>query len=210
MAAAINSPFQPREGEEPPLLRPSDDKMTGSHGAASVAATPRFVMTPLEPRSAFALGAAQPGPLSNGEESGETEPESVTQHIPKFRSSERVLRVPSFSQQSTKFQKLQEYEGEVLSIRGLDFVARLVDLTDKRAQRLEATFSIDEVSPSDQSLMCEGAVFYWIIGFRDYPNGQRKTEQFVRFRRLPIWTRRDIARLDARVDELRTLLQSDN
>ncbi|MGA9722562.1 MAG: hypothetical protein WBQ86_08925 [Candidatus Binatus sp.] len=209
MAVAIKSPFQLREGEERPLLRPSDDK-TGSLAAASVAATPRFVLAPLESLSAFALGAAQRGSISNGKESGETEPESVTQHIPKFSSSERVLRVPSISQQSIKFQKLQEYEGEVLSIREMDFDARLVDLTDTGAQRLEATFSIDEVSPSDKPLMREGAVFYWIIGFRDYPNGQRKTEQFVRFRRLPIWSRRDIARLDARADELRTLLQSDN
>jgi hypothetical protein len=209
MAVAIKSPFQPREGKERPLLSPSDDKMA-EFLATSVAATPEFVLATPEPPSTLALGAAQRGPASNGKESGATEPESVTQHIPPFISSGRVRRVPLVIQQSEKFQKLQEYEGEVLSICGSDFIARLIDLTDKGAQRLEATFSIDEVSPSDQPLMRQGAVFYWIIGFRDYPNGQRKTEHFVRFRRLPIWSKRDLARLDARVDELRSLLQSGN
>lgn len=209
MAASIQSPFQLREGEKRPLLPPSEDEVPASF-AGSVAATPEFVLVPPKPSSTFVLGAAQRGPISNRKESGETEPQSVTQHIPPFDNSEWILRVPSIAQRSTKFQKLQEYEGEVLSIEGADFVARLIDLTDIGAQRLEATFSVDEVSPSDRSLLCEGAVFYWVIGFKDYPNGQRKTEQFVRFRRLPIWTRRDIDRLDARVDELKTFLQSDD
>jgi len=209
MAAAIKSPFQIREDEDLPLLRSSDDTELPL-GAASIAATPRFVYDPIEPLPEFALGAAQRSPSSNGGQSAEIEPESGTQHIPKFQPPEPVICVPSIGQQSIKFQKLQEYEGEVLSIRALDFVARLVDLTDIGAQRLEAIFSIDEVSPSDEPLMREGAVFYWVIGFRDYPNGQRKTEHFLRFRRLPIWSKRDMERLEARVDELKAFLQSDD
>ena len=81
----------------------------------------------------------------------------------------------------------------MLSIDDSSFVARLIDLTDKGAQRLEATFSIDnEVSLSDRPLLIVGAVFYWIIGFKDHPDGQRKTENFLRFRRLPIWSTRDL------------------
>jgi hypothetical protein len=209
MAAAIKNPFQIREGEDRSLLRSSDDKGLLS-GPASIAATPRFVFAPIEPLPAFALGAAQRSPTSNGGQSAEIEPESGTQHIPQFQPSEPVLRVPSIGQPSIKFQKLQEYEGEVLSIGALDFVARLVDLTDIGTQRLEATFSIDEVSPSDEPLMREGAVFYWVIGIKDYPNGQRKTEHFLRFRRLPIWSKRDIERLETRVDELKAFLQSDD
>jgi hypothetical protein len=211
MAAAIKSLFQLREGTERPVLRQSDDNIVGlPAGAASVASTPRFVVAPVGPVPVAALGAAQRGLISYGEQSTEIEPESGTQHIPKFKPSEQVLRVPSINQQSAKFQKMQEYEGEILSITGPDFVARLIDLTDLGAQRLEATFSIDEVSPSDMPLMREGAVFYWVIGFRDYPNGQRKTEQFIRFRRMPIWSKRDIKRLDKQVDELKAFLQSDD
>jgi hypothetical protein len=159
----------------------------------------------------FALGVAQRSTASNGGPSAEIEPESGTQHVPKFKPVEMVLRVPSIVQQATGFQKLQEYEGEVLSIGATDFVARLVDLTEASGPRLEATFSIDvDVSPSDKPLLREGAVFYWIIGFRDYPNGQRKTEQFLRFRRLPIWNKREIERLTVQADELKAFLQSDD
>ena len=98
----------------------------------------------------------------------------------------------------------------MLSVRASDFVARLLDLTERGGQRLEAIFSIDEVSESDKPLLSEGAIFYWIIGFKDYPSGQRKTEQFLRFRRLPIWSKRDIERLDARVNDLKAFLQSDD
>lgn len=107
MAAAIKSPFQLREGEKRPPLLAGSDEVTGSL-AASVAATPEFVLAPPELPSMFALGAAQRAPASNGRESGEMEPESVTQHVRPVNSSERVLRVPSIIQQSTKFQKLQE------------------------------------------------------------------------------------------------------
>lgn len=194
--AVIEGTFQLSDEEERPRT--------------SVTGTPRFVLAPLGPLPTVALGAAQSGSASSGEQSAEIEPESVTQHIEKFKPLEMVLRVPSIDQQSPRFRKLQEYEGEVLSIRASDFVARLTDLTDMGAPRLEATFSIDEVSPSDKPLMREGAVFYWVIGFKDYPNGQRKTEQFLRFRRLPIWSKRDIARLEARMDELKAFLQSDD
>jgi hypothetical protein len=111
---------------------------------------------------------------SSDGQSANIEPETGTQHIVNFQSLEPVLNVPSSSQQNIKFQKLQEYEGAVISIRASDFVARLVDLTDIGAQRLEVIFSIDEVSPSDLPLLREGAVFYWIIGFRDYLNGKEK------------------------------------
>lgn len=212
MAASSNNPFQSREGEKRPLecppLRPVDDNSSGEL-AASISATPQFVLAPMEPPQ-FAIGAAQRSPESNVEQSTEIEPPSGTQHVPKLRTSKAILRVPPINQQSIRFQKLQEYEGEVLLIRGLDLVARLTDLTDIGAQRLEATFALDEISPSDKPLLHEGAIFYWVIGFKDYPNGQRKTEQFLRFRRLPIWSSRDIKRLESRVEELKAFLQSDD
>jgi hypothetical protein len=205
MAAAIKTTFDIREVDEFSLFRSSDDK-----GRSSVAASPKVVFTPIKPLPTFKLGAAQRSASSNGGQSANIEPQTGTQHILNFEPPEPVLHVPSISQQNIKFQKLQEYEGAVLSIRASDFLARLVDLTDICAQRLEAIFSIDEVSPSDLPLLHEGAVFYWIIGSRDYRNGQRKTEQFLRFRRLPIWSKRDIERLDARVYEMKGFLQSDD
>ena len=98
----------------------------------------------------------------------------------------------------------------MLSIGKSEFVARLIDLTDKDGPRLEATFSNEEISNSDKSLLRAGAVFYWIMGYKDWPTGQRSNEQLLRFRRLPLWSRRDLERLRARAAELRTFLQSDD
>lgn len=207
--ASANNPFQLGEGEERPLLRSSDDTSQGAILRRTTPADwPRFVMAPVEPESKLAIGVAQRSTVS--EQAGEIEPASGTDYVQRFRPSEMVVPVPPVGQPSPRFHKLQEYEGEVLSLSVSDFVARLVDLTDKDAQRLEATFSIDEVSPSDSRLLRKGAIFYWIIGFKDYLNGQRKTEQFLRFRRLPIWSRKDLRRLEARVDELKAFLQSDD
>ena len=148
MAAAARNPFQLREGDDRPPFHSKDGSAVDLlSGASGVSAVPRFVFSPIiEPLPlAFTLGAAQRAIASNGGPSEEIEPESGTQHTPKFQALKGVLPVPSIRTQTVKFQKLQEYEGEVLSIRGSDFVARLVDLTDIGAQRLEATFSVDEV-----------------------------------------------------------------
>ncbi len=188
-------PVLPSSGISSPSLRPI------------IAGTPRFILSNPRPRSSLALGVSQPTNF-NEAQSSEIEPQSATQHVQKLRPLDMVVSVPAISQQPTGFQKLQEYEGEVTCVTELEFVARLTDLTDVKGQRLEATFSLNEVSPSDTSLLRMGAIFYWVIGFRDHPNGQRVTENFIRFRRLPIWSKRDIERVNARAAELKAFLQS--
>ena len=215
-----NNPFEPSEGMGRPFaIVPRKEGEEHSHligpaGAPAIGTqltdTPQFVVTPIFPVSNPAE-IAQNGDQRTRAESADGEPLSATNRTPTFDPAESVIFVPTIGQPSSRFQKLQEYEGEVLSISDSDFVARLVDLTDKGAQRLEATFSIDnEVSRSDRPLLTVGAVFYWIIGFKDYPDGQRKTENFLRFRRLPIWSKRDLDRLKERANELKVFLESDD
>ena len=56
----------------------------------------------------------------------------------------------------------------------------------------QITLSVEEVSRNDLQLLKEGAVFYWSIGYADYPGRPRTRESRIRFRRLPKWTRREL------------------
>ena len=89
------------------------------------------------------------------------------------------------------------------------FVAVLRDLTDRSRPEEQATFSVDQVSQVDRSLVVPGGVFYWSIGYEDTPAGQRKTESILRFRRLPAWSRRDLERIERRVQRFQYLFDSD-
>lgn len=123
MAAALKTPFQIVEADRP-LLRPLDDdsKTTSPSNAVTIAAAPKFVFGPNDPPANFELGAAQRSVDSNGQ-SADIEPDSGTQHVPRFEPIEPVIRLPPIGQQTARFQKLQEYEGEVLSIGETEFVA---------------------------------------------------------------------------------------
>jgi hypothetical protein len=94
------------------------------------------------------------------------------------------------------FISLAKREGVVLSL-GIDsFTARLINLLDDSNRDtlgdLEAEFSFDEVSKGERSLVLEGAIFYWNIGYYDDPTGQRRRVSEIRFRRLPAWHAADL------------------
>lgn len=87
----------------------------------------------------------------------------------------------------------QEWEGYVTNISGDDFSAHLLDLTHNGIEE-EAVFSIDEVSNIHRDLIKEGAVFRWSIGYERGKGGTKKRASSIVFRRLPAWTKRDIAK----------------
>lgn len=87
----------------------------------------------------------------------------------------------------------QEWEGYVTSISGEDFSAHLLDLTNTGVEE-EATFSIEEVSNIHRDLIKEGAIFRWSIGYERGKGGTKKRASSIVFRRLPAWTKRDIAK----------------
>ncbi|MCW2973530.1 MAG: hypothetical protein JWN72_1803 [Thermoleophilia bacterium] len=95
----------------------------------------------------------------------------------------------------------QEWEGVVVEVREDSFVARLVDARGSGPDE-EAEILIDEVSSFDLPLMIPGSIFYWGIGYREENSGQRTRASILRFRRLPSWSKRDIARIEARSAEL--------
>jgi len=52
----------------------------------------------------------------------------------------------------------------------------------------------EDITPDDASLIKPGAVFYWSVGFFDYPGRGRSRESRIRFRRLKGPSKADIAR----------------
>ena len=92
---------------------------------------------------------------------------------------------------------MQEWEGIVIEITDNDFVARLIDVTDRdRPGDREATFPLTEVSASDISMLVPGAIFRWTIGMQRLPGGTKQRISQVVFRRLPAWTKTDISQAD--------------
>ncbi len=95
-----------------------------------------------------------------------------------------------------RFKALQLFEGTVTEAGEEAFVATLRDQTDPADPLQRATISIDNVWESDRDLIAPGAVFYWSIGYRIEPHGQRSLTSNLRFRRLPAWTPSDLRRTE--------------
>lgn len=98
---------------------------------------------------------------------------------------------------------LQEWEGHVIDISERGFTARLVDMTrEERVASEEADFDFDDVSDPDRGLLREGAVFRWTIGYETAPGGSKKRVSQLVFRRLPKWTKTEIAQADRNASNL--------
>jgi len=54
------------------------------------------------------------------------------------------------------------------------------------------SIDLSEVAPDDLSLVDKGAVFYWSVGYLDYPGRGRVRESKLRLRRLRGWTKKEI------------------
>ncbi len=91
------------------------------------------------------------------------------------------------------FHALQEWEGYVLEIHGDEFVARLVDLTAGSShEEEEATIPLAAISAADATMLREGGIFRWVIGYQLDPSGTKKRVSQIVFRDLPRLTERDM------------------
>ena len=90
------------------------------------------------------------------------------------------------------FQLLQSWAGNVISIESDSFVAVVHDRTNPNNPDGEVTLDIKEVTSDDLPLLAEGAVFYWSIGYADFPGRPRLRISEIRFRRLPSWSQKEI------------------
>jgi hypothetical protein len=120
-----------------------------------------------------------------------------------FPIQERLVRLPAQPRERDRFMVLQKWEGTVSRVIETEFAATLHDLSDPSRPDEEVSLSIEEISESDRPLLAQGGVFYWSIGYRMDQWGSRERVSALRFRRLPVWTRRDLEAVTQRADELR-------
>lgn len=91
-----------------------------------------------------------------------------------------------------KFTLLQLWEGRIVEVRETEFDAIIKDKTNPDYGDELVTIDISEVTPDDLPLVLKGYVFYWSVGFLDYPGRGRSRESKIRFRRLRGWTKNEI------------------
>lgn len=125
---------------------------------------------------------------------------------PNTESEGTTLHTSGMFSTHDSFEMLQKWEGVVTSIGTDSFVARLKDLSSYSEEDEEAEFPIEEISQADIALLARGAVFYWCIGYWDTVNGQRRRASEIRFRRLPTWSKRQLAKARKEAEELSELL----
>jgi hypothetical protein len=104
------------------------------------------------------------------------------------------------------FVPIEQWEGIVLAVEDNSFSARLVNKTNGRAPDEEGQFTFAQLSsPEDRELITPGAIFYFSIGYGESPSRQRRLSAFLRFRRLPAWTKTELAEVEAETSRLAAL-----
>lgn len=112
------------------------------------------------------------------------------------------------AQDQDSFAVIQKWEGYVSSVTEDTFEATLCCIKGEGPDQY-AKFSFEDVSDDDRPLISVGAVFYWSIGYLEKISGQRLRASLIRFRRLPAWTRRELANAEARAKELESLFDAE-
>lgn len=131
----------------------------------------------------------------------ENTPNNIVSFVPRIRSQALPY----------KFAKRQEWEGIVQQICDdtNSFYARLIDKTNPSHPHEEGEFSIDEVSINDLDLLKVGGIFRWVIGYEDRSSSRQRVSKIV-FRRLPQWTKRQLANIELEAEALSRELLADN
>ncbi|MFC1926026.1 hypothetical protein ACFLW2_04960 [Chloroflexota bacterium] len=105
-----------------------------------------------------------------------------------------------------RFQAIQKWEGQVISVGEETFNAQLAPLIGEKDAQQEAELYIVDIDPSDHFLIKPGAIFYWSIGYLDgRPSGRIKAS-ILRFRRLPAWDANELKRAKLKSSRLEDLL----
>jgi hypothetical protein len=120
-----------------------------------------------------------------------------------------VVRTPPPTSLEYAFDVRQQWEGVVTNVEGDEFTVVLRDVRNSAAPEYEAVLPMEEVSPDDLPLLVPGGVLYWTIGYEQTRTGQRKRVSTIRLRRLPAWSRRDMARVEQRARALDGLFRDE-
>lgn len=142
-------------------------------------------------------------PVQVGLSTVDTSVEDNSYLTPRRMPVREPVRRPNIRVQA-RFDSLQRWEGRVAEVTKSSFTAITVDLAAAIEEEVE--FGLDEVSRDDLDLVEPGAVFYWSIGYRTEPSGERSRCSVLVFRRLPAWSSRDITLAVQRAKSLKNRL----
>lgn len=114
-------------------------------------------------------------------------------------TAEKTPEVPfelirPFNPLKGRFKSLQQWVGRVVETREAEFSAIISDKTNPEKDDQYVVIDSEDITPDDTSLIEPGAVFYWSVGFFDYPGRGRSRESRIRFRRLKGPSKVEIAR----------------
>ena len=104
----------------------------------------------------------------------------------------RINSPPPPRENTSTFHALQEWEGYVEEVREIDFVARLIDLTDESKSEAEGVIPLDEISDDDAAKVGPGSIFRWVIGYEHNSAGTKRRVSQIIFRDLPMITGSDL------------------
>ena len=136
------------------------------------------------------------------------EGEPKTAPVEVIRSPPHVIR-PRLEQLLGNFRLIQLWEGHVLEVTEKEFVAVITDCTNPNFNDEQVTLGIEELTEDDIPLIKPGAVFYWSIGYADYPGRPRVRQSRIRFRRLPAWTQAELEHAREAAKRLSTFFVTD-
>lgn len=118
----------------------------------------------------------------------------------------RYLRTWSHERRP-RFILKQEWIGRVDEVSEDTFVATLV--TRSAPEEVEqAEIEIDEVAPDDRTRLRRGAIFYWVVGYRDEPYGQRLGVSSIIFRTMIEPTGEELEHAELRAQRALAFLDS--
>lgn len=120
-----------------------------------------------------------------------------------------LVRLPSLRVSKWKVIVLQRWVGRVEFVQNETFCAILLDSMNSHNPPEEVELDLREVSESDLPLLAEGATFYWSIGYRDTPGGQRERISTLRFARQPRLTKLDQKQIFEEADCSAAFLERD-
>lgn len=145
----------------------------------------------------------------NREDSDQTQVYHVNGSSNAFRIDigQVLLPEPPLPKAREFFRAIQKWEGHVIETGGDIFLARLVPIIGEGREQ-EAEIYTEEVAQDDRALIAPGAVFYWSIGYLDRPSGRLRAS-ILRFRRLPVWTKRELQSAEAGATRLKSLLNAE-
>lgn len=104
-----------------------------------------------------------------------------------------------------RFVLKQEWIGRVEDV-GDEYFKATLSSRSAPGELDQAEIELDELSPTDLGRLRPGAVFYWVVGYRDEPYGQRIGVSTIIFRHMVAPNDEQVAEAHQEADDLITFL----